>query len=301
MSPKDLPEEPEVVPPAEVIEEKSEADTIVSDVAHLNPNESVLLKDEDAEAQIRRMSRRSFLWAAIAAGATFGGLRWMNTRRLDDGIVWPLRRALDATGEISQDFFSTARLAPQYPRLRARTPRENGDYGLGEDFDVAAWTLSVSGLASGEDLELTLADIKKLPKLEMTTELKCIEGWATIVNWGGVRLLDFMKKYPPNTISGNSPDFGNNLADLLPYVSLVTPDGAYYVGLDMASALHPQTMLCYEMNGKPLTLAHGAPLRLVTPVKYGIKYIKRLGQITYTALRPADFWAEQGYDWYAGH
>jgi DMSO/TMAO reductase YedYZ molybdopterin-dependent catalytic subunit len=79
-----------------------------------------------------------------------------------------------------------------------------------------------------------------------------------------------------------------------------TPDQAYFVGLDSASALHPQTLLCYEMNGADLTGAHGAPLRLVIPVKYGIKNIKRIGEITYTNERPEDYWANEGYDWYAG-
>jgi DMSO/TMAO reductase YedYZ molybdopterin-dependent catalytic subunit len=75
----------------------------------------------------------------------------------------------------------------------------------------------------------------------------------------------------------------------------------YYVGLDMASALHPQTLLVYEMEGRPLTPEHGAPLRLFTPVKYGIKSLKRIGTIRFTDERPPDFWAERGYDWYAGH
>ena len=69
----------------------------------------------------------------------------------------------------------------------------------------------------------------------------------------------------------------------------------------MASALHPQTLLCYELNGEPLTAQHGAPLRLVTPLKYGIKQIKRIGTLTFTDERPADFWAQRGYDWHAGH
>ena len=69
----------------------------------------------------------------------------------------------------------------------------------------------------------------------------------------------------------------------------------------MASALHPQTLLCYEMDGQPLTPEHGAPIRLVIPVKYGFKSIKRIGTIRFTDRRPADYWAEQGYDWYAGH
>jgi DMSO/TMAO reductase YedYZ molybdopterin-dependent catalytic subunit len=83
-------------------------------------------------------------------------------------------------------------------------------------------------------------------------------------------------------------------------VSLTTPDRGYFVGLDTASALHPQTLLAWELNGAPLTSAHGAPLRLVVPVKYGIKCIKRIGMLAWSAERPADFWAARGYDWYAG-
>jgi DMSO/TMAO reductase YedYZ molybdopterin-dependent catalytic subunit len=59
--------------------------------------------------------------------------------------------------------------------------------------------------------------------------------------------------------------------------------------MNMPSILHPQPLLCYEMNGEPLTLPHGAPLRLVTPTKYGIKQIKRIGRISYTDERPADY------------
>ena len=112
-----------------------------------------------------------------------------------------------------------------------------------------------------------------------------------------------MAKYPPATQSGNDPDVHKRPEDLVRYVAMETPDGGYYVGLDMASALHPQTLLCYEMNGKPLDELdedHGAPLRLAIPVKYGIKNIKRIGTIRYTDDRPKDYWAEQGYDWYAG-
>ena len=89
---------------------------------------------------------------------------------------------------------------------------------------------------------------------------------------------------------------------LLEDVGLETPDRFYYVGLDMASALHPQTLLAYEMAGSALDSRGTAHrLRLVTPVKYGIKSIKRIGTIRFTNDRPADYWAERGYDWYAGH
>jgi len=165
---------------------------------------------------------------------------------------------------------------------------------------------STSDNSSAEDvpepgLLLTLADIKRLPRVEMTTQLKCIEGWSVIVNWAGARLSDFMQEYQPLTRNNSSPDARNRPQDLVRYVSLETPDGEYYVGMDMASALHPQTLLCYEMNGQPLTAQHGAPLRLVTPVKYGIKHIKRIGRIAFSNERPKDYWAERGYDWYSGH
>jgi DMSO/TMAO reductase YedYZ molybdopterin-dependent catalytic subunit len=159
----------------------------------------------------------------------------------------------------------------------------------------------VRGLASGEELLLSLEEIKQLPRVEMTTEMKCIEGWSIIVTWGGARLSDFVNKYPPQTQSGEAPNVRRNPQDLLPFVGMSTPDGKYYIGMDMLSALHPQTLLCYEMNGEPLPIGHGAPLRLVTPVKYGIKHIKRIGTIEYSKSRPADYWAERGYDWYSGH
>ncbi len=151
-------------------------------------------------------------------------------------------------------------------------------------------------------LLLTLDDIRNLPRTEMTTELKCIEGWSAIVNWAGARFSDFADEFKPATINDNSSDSRSSLAkNLVRYVSMETPDGGYYVGFDMESAMHPQTLLCYEMNGQPLTLEHGAPLRLVTATKYGIKSIKRIGRIEFTDEQPDDFWAERGYDWYSGH
>jgi DMSO/TMAO reductase YedYZ molybdopterin-dependent catalytic subunit len=122
----------------------------------------------------------------------------------------------------------------------------------------------------------------------MTTEFKCIEGWSVIVNWAGVRVSDLVKKY-------------GDQSRLPRYVSMSTPDSGYFVGWDIESIMHPQTLLAYEMNGKPLASEHGAPLRLASPLKYGIKQIKRIGRIEFTNERPRDYWAEQGYDWYAGH
>jgi hypothetical protein len=258
--------------------------------------------DENAEVeqQMRRMSRRSFLWSAVAVGSTYTGWRWLISRREDDGIPWPFRRVLENNEALARDYFKNTRRAPTFAKTAISKERVNGDIGLGAEFDIQKWKLRVEGLASGEPLEITLKEIKALPRVEMITELKCIEGWSIVVQWAGARLYDFMKKYPPATKSGDEPDIQNKPDDLLNYVGMATPGGEYYVGLDRESALHRQTLLCYEMNGKPLTLEHGAPLRLVIPVKYGIKNIKRIGLVQYSDRRPKDYWAEQGYDWYSG-
>lgn len=253
------------------------------------------------EAQMKKMSRRSFLWGALAVGTTYGGVRWLDSRRTEDGIPWPLRRVLESNGEIARDLSRPYRLAPTFALARVDALRTNGDIGLGDDFKPSEWKLQVEGLAGDEPMkEVTLAQIKALPRVEMVTELKCIEGWAIVQHWVGARLSDFMHLFPPATTSGNPFDL-KKPDDLPNFVGMATPDGAYYVGIEREAALHPQTLLCYEMNGKPLTSEHGAPLRLAIPVKYGIKNIKRIGTLTYTNERPADYWAEQGYDYYAGH
>lgn len=150
---------------------------------------------------------------------------------------------------------------------------------------------SASGLLDGTPgLLLTMEDIQKLPKHELVTEFKCIEGWSQVVHWSGVRLRDLIEAYPPAKVQGRDPR----------YVYMETPDGNYYGGYDMAAALHPQSLLVMEMGGKPLTQHHGAPLRLHMPIKYGYKQLKRVGLIAFMDERPDDYWTKLGYDWYAG-
>ena len=259
---------------------------------------SELLPDKDAQRRMSAYSRRGFLVGGAAAALAFFGWRWMSDETKDR----LLRGALELNETVSQVFYRPGRLAPEFPSSRITNTRVNGGEGLSEDFHPATWQLRVGGLAGRtDDLILSLDDIKKLPRTEMTTELKCIEGWSIIVNWAGVRFSDFITGYLPKTKSGKAADLTNRPDDLLPYVSMTTPDDGYFVGWDIESILHPQTLLAYEMNGAPLTLKHGAPLRLASPTKYGYKQIKRIGRIEFTAERPPDFWAEQGYDWYAGH
>jgi DMSO/TMAO reductase YedYZ molybdopterin-dependent catalytic subunit len=245
---------------------------------------------DPAERDFKKRNRRSFLVAGAAALGGLAGLRWLTTRRSEDDLLWPLHSALGLNEEIWRDLYKKTRLAPEFAKSQAvAEARENGDIGIAEEVEPSEWKLLVEG--TGDEAlatdGLTLADIKSLPRVEMITELKCIEGWSQIVQWAGARFSDFVSKYSPGAMTE--------------YVSMETPDGEYYVGLDMDSAIHPQTLLAYEMNGAPLTSAHGAPLRLVIPLKYGIKNIKRIGTIRFTNRRPTDYWAERGYDWYAGH
>jgi hypothetical protein len=250
---------------------------------------------------MRRLTRRSFATGAIAALTGAAGWGWLRTRLDDHGIPWPLRRVLDLNQKLAEEYFRPARLARTFPTSIARMPRANGHVGLDGDFNPENWFLGVGNSASTKLLQVGLEEIKALPRVEMVTELKCIEGWSDPVRWTGARLADLAARFDIATRSGRQLALERAASDLYPYVMLSTPDNAYYVGLDVASALHPQTLLCYEMNGEPLTPPHGAPLRLVIPVKYGIKNLKRIGTIRFTDERPPDYWAERGYDWYAGH
>jgi hypothetical protein len=160
-----------------------------------------------------------------------------------------------------------------------------------------AQTITITASASSPTpskmpgLLLSIDDLRRLPHREMVTQFKCIEGWSQIVRWGGVRLADLINAYPPaRTLEGRRPR----------YIYMETPYGEYFCGFDMAACMHPQSLLVYEMGGQPLTPGHGAPLRLAMPIKYGYKQIKRIALIRYTDTRPNDYWANFGYDWYAG-
>jgi DMSO/TMAO reductase YedYZ molybdopterin-dependent catalytic subunit len=271
------------------------------------PAEEPTLYDEKAAlAAATKRSRRSFLITGALGLVGIAGWRWLDSSPRVDGIPGPFRKVLEANADLSNAYYSNTRLAPEFAKSRAQKIRFNGDVGMRGEFDPMAWRLRVQGYApSGTPArtqEFTIEQIKALPRTEMTTEFKCIEGWSSIVSWAGARMSDFLAQYPLGTASGLPiADPNRPPADAAPYVGIATPDDAYYVGLEMSNALHPQTLLCYEMNGEPLNLQHGAPLRLVSPLKYGVKQIKRIGTIAFTDARPKDYWAELGYDWQAGH
>jgi DMSO/TMAO reductase YedYZ molybdopterin-dependent catalytic subunit len=194
------------------------------------------------------------------------------------------------------------RLAPVFPDENVQGPaRTNGLVGVGDEANTAAWQLRIHHQGRGPDQAFGLPALRSLARADLVAELKCVEGWSQVMHFGGIRFRDFMTHFRLGTRSGQAPEPERRPEDLYRYVYLATPDEEYYVGLDMASALHPQTLLCDTMNWQPLTRQHGAPLRLYLAVKYGYKSLKRIGLIRFQDQRPPDYWADRSYDWYAGH
>jgi DMSO/TMAO reductase YedYZ molybdopterin-dependent catalytic subunit len=241
------------------------------------------------EQELARRSRRSFMVLGAGAVAGMGGWGWLNSASDDDDLPPALRKVLGFNERVVRSaLYSNRHLVRTYPASAIGQLKVNDDYGLDDDIEDEDWRLQVTPLGTAKPAgSLTLADIQALPRHEQIIDFKCVEGWSTVTQFSGARLSEFTARFAPGS-------------EKAAYVGMKTPDAQYYVSLDMPSALHPQTLLAYEMNGAPLTDDHGAPLRLVIPVKYGIKNIKRIGSIEYTNTRPDDYWAERGYDWYAG-
>jgi len=250
-------------------------------------------KELTIEQKITRRNFISFTIFGALSVTAFGGWRWLYKSPIEpNGITGnahvPLRRALNKTELAFRKFFSNNHLVKTYPKsMAAKNVRHNTDIGSDSHFALADWRLNVVK-ANGEKLAITIEQIMDLPKTDLVFDFKCVEGWDQIQHWGGLRFADFINH------------FGLQDQATLDYVGMETPDKAYYVGLDMQSAMHPQTILAYELNEKPIPFNHGKPLRLIIPVKYGIKNLKRIGTITFSNQRPHDYWAEQGYDYYSG-
>ena len=250
------------------------------------------------ESTARRRMIQSFGWFALAVAVPLGVYEWITNSPKLLGVRKPFRRVLNANEGIARTYFSNTHLVATFPvEEAAQNARTNGFDGLSSPIPTD-WKLQIDQ-PNGAPLLLTMEAIKALPKYEIVYEFKCIEGWSQVQHWGGVRLSDFLSKYKLGTKSGNGPN-PDSTDDLYNYVGLETPDKGYYVGIDMESAMHPQTMLAYELNGQPISAPHGAPLRLIIPVKYGVKNLKRIGRMFFSDERPRDFWAERGYDYYVG-
>lgn len=260
------------------------------------------LKEEEKTVNyIRGRMFLSFTVFIVFIALVVLGWFWLNSRNEDNGALSPLRKVLYANEKVNNVFYSSNHLSKEYPKSEAvKEVRVNGDIGMGDDFDASTWKLTVNrhpeDTSSDSVLYLSLGDITALPRKEITFNFKCIEGWSQITYWAGVTFSDFLTRYHLGTHSGKAPDL-NHPEDMYKYVGLMTPDSAYYVGIDMKSIIHPQTLLCYEMNDSLLPMDQGYPLRLIIPIKYGIKSLKRIAYIYFSDTRPKDYWFEQGYDY----
>jgi DMSO/TMAO reductase YedYZ molybdopterin-dependent catalytic subunit len=199
-----------------------------------------------------------------------------------------LKAGLGVSDWLSEKLFRSGHLAPIFADSEL-TPFNKfpiNDYDVDDpavDFDK--WTLTVAGAVQKAG-DYTLAQIQTLPKVTQNTRHVCVEGWDVIGNFGGVRLSDFLKSIGDDTTAR--------------FVTVECADD-YYESLDMATALHPQTLLCYEMYGQPLTREHGAPLRLNIPTKVGYKQAKYLTDLKVTnVLERVGYWEDQGYSEFYG-
>ncbi|MBV9591341.1 MAG: molybdopterin-binding protein [Hyphomicrobiales bacterium] len=226
------------------------------------------------------------------------------------------RSILDAanvlTYRVQRFLLGAHRLAPEFAeadissefRANGSTDPQDDEYLDLADKDFADWRLKVDGLVEHE-LSLSLADLRALPSRTQITRHDCVEGWSCIGKWTGVPLAEILSR------AGVKPQARYvvfHCADTLDDGSLSEdPEKIrYYESIDLDDADHPQTILAYDMNGKKLDIAHGAPLRLRLERQLGYKmakYVMRVELVrSYAGLHggKGGYWEDRGYEWYAG-
>jgi DMSO/TMAO reductase YedYZ molybdopterin-dependent catalytic subunit len=211
------------------------------------------------------------------------------------GKEWLLNKAVRIDDDVAEALYSRNRIVPTYTKSQITEIKNNYNGATPDPGYISSWKLTLEGLASGLSVSL---DIRKLMNRfsvhEQITRFVCVEGWSAIAWWAGMRFDDLLRAYPPMSqtkwarveSSVNLDASGN-------------PD-PYFVSIDLATARHPQTLLVTHHGGEPLTVEHGAPLRLLVSVKLGLKNVKAITRITYSAEEPRDYWTPYGYSSYDG-
>ena len=238
------------------------------------------------EHRAAALDRRAFVRLGVAGGAAslVAACGWdggnavrpllLDISRLND---WVGEKVLFSPTRLARTYSSAERSAmlPGYFISRSVPTLEN----------PSAWRLRVDGLVR-QPLELSLPELMAMPRVTYTVKHHCVEGWSAIATWHGVPVSAVVRRCQP--------------LDAARYIRFVSFDSDYSNGWDMASALHPQTILAYGMNDNPLPPTYGAPLRLYSPTKLGYKMTKYLVPLTFTDQRPGGYWEDQGYPWFAG-
>ena len=232
------------------------------------------------------LSRRDLLRlaAAAGAGALVSGCGWDGGPVIKPGLT-AIGRVNDWVGE---RLVSPHRLAREYP-VSERTGMAFPMYYVSDELPVLAkpdeWGLNIGGEVR-KPMRLSLAQIQALPRVTYTVKHHCVEGWTAIATWTGVPFSAIATLVEPTAKAR--------------YVRFDSFDAGYYNGWDLSTAMHPQTLLTYAYNDRPLMPDHGAPLRLYSPLKLGYKNTKFLTAVSFTSDRPGGYWEDQGYPWLGG-
>jgi DMSO/TMAO reductase YedYZ molybdopterin-dependent catalytic subunit len=243
----------------------------------------------EARQQVGRVvaqpARRAFLQRSL----TLGGLSLLSGCALvdEDSVETALSRISRLNDKAQAWLFDPRQLAPTYPDSMITRPFPfNAFYG--EDaipaVDEAGYRLEVTGLVADKKA-WRLAELRALPQTDQVTRHICVEGWSAIGKWGGVPFAEFLRHV------------GADLSAR--YVGFKCSDD-YYTSIDMATALHPQTLLTLTYDSQPLPPRYGFPMKLRMPTKLGYKNPKHIQAIFVTNTYPGGYWEDQGYNWFGG-
>jgi DMSO/TMAO reductase YedYZ molybdopterin-dependent catalytic subunit len=249
-----------------------------------------------------KISRRRLITTGLAATAGASGLAVAAKIAARYGLIPPDAGTLYGPGETltyaAQRLLNRHSLAREFaPSQVSKQPFANGVSHLGDEFrrlqqgGFVDWRLAVDGMVA-RPASFSLAELKGFPSSTQITMTQCEEGWSYIAEWKGVPLSHILG------VVGTLP--------LARYVVYRSFQHGWWESIDMADALHPQTLVSHGMNGDDLPVAFGGPLRLRVPRQLGYKSIKYLARLTLTdnlkrfgkGLGSSS--PEAGYAWYAG-
>lgn len=237
------------------------------------------------EKRVEQPSRRAFLRSSL----TLGGLAMLSGCSLSDDES--VEKALTAVSRFNDRvqgwIFDPNKLAPTYPDSMITRPFPfNAYYGIDEvrRVDEESFRLEVSGLVA-DKRRWRLDELRAMAQIDQVTRHICVEGWSAIGKWGGVQFSAFLKRV--------GADLGAK------YVGFKCADD-YYTSIDMATALHPQTLLTLSYDGRTLPREYGFPMKLRMPTKLGYKNPKHVQAIFVTNAYPGGYWEDQGYNWFGG-
>lgn len=239
----------------------------------------------DVRRELDAPSRRLFGKRLL----TLGGLAMLTGCSLSDdaSVETFLSRVSRINDKVQAWLFDPNRLAPTYTEAQITRPFPfNAFYGIDEVTVVNGddFRLKVGGLVR-EKTSWTLAELYALPLAEQITRHICVEGWSAIGRWGGTPFAGFLKRIGADTSAK--------------YVGFRCADD-YYESIDMATALHPQTLLTFTYDGERLPPKYGYPMKLRMPTKLGYKNPKHIMELFVTNTYPGGYWEDQGYNWFGG-